>query len=93
MEWHVDRWDPLSNAPTDGYPILHVRGRGKAGEIFEPMHKANGDGDGVMPPFDGWFVPCGNGYTQVFPVEWQPLRALVVRNANQKELHVQWQRR
>lgn len=78
VEWPADRWDPMENAPRAGYPILHVRGRTAKGVIVEPMHYACGDGDGMMPPFDGWFVPYGTpgaGYYQVDPVEWQPLRA------------------
>ena len=58
-------------APTDG-------------RILEPMHYACGDGDGLMPMFDGWFVSAGKdpysgesmGYYGVDPVEWQPLRAV-----------------
>lgn len=77
IEWASDRWDPLINAPVRGYPILHVRGRTLTGQVLEDMHYACGDGDGLMPPFDGWFVPQagGHGFVQVFPVEWQPLRA------------------
>lgn len=89
VDWPADRWDPLINAPQLGYPIMHVRGRTADGKIVEPMHKANGDGDGLMPPFDGWFVPVRNSrgkllmYQQVSPVEWQPLRA--GRSASQEE--------
>lgn len=81
IDWPADRWDPMVNAPRAGYPILEVRGRTKDGSIVEPMHYACGDGDGLMPAFDGWFVPVkdSNGrvsYNQeVRPVEWQPLRA------------------
>ena len=53
--------------------------RSEGGSIFEPMHYAHGDGDGLMPAFDGWFVPyrpdLSGGFYQVRPVEWQPLRA------------------
>ena len=75
--WRDGRFDPMSNAPTTGWPILHVRGRTADGKLLEPMHYACGDGDGLMPPFDGWFLPNENasGYYQVSPVEWQPLRA------------------
>ncbi len=76
IDWRPGRWDPLSNAPIEGYPILHVRGRDEKGNLLEPMHYAYGDGDGLMPPFRGWFVPSGErGFQQVHPVEWQPLRA------------------
>lgn len=77
IDWRPGRWDPLSNAPTEGYPILNVRGRTADGTIVEPMHYAHGDGDGMMPPFRGWFIPCpsGRGFVGVEPVEWQPLRA------------------
>lgn len=76
VEWRHDRWDPMCNAPVEGYPIMHIRGRTAAGQIVEPMHYACGDGDGMMPAFDGWFIPCGKGgFHQVQPVEWQPLRA------------------
>ena len=83
IEWRPDRWDPMCNAPTEGYPILWVRGRTADGRIIERMHRACGDGDGLMPPFDGWFKSDGVdphsgrslGFSQVRPVEWQPLRA------------------
>jgi hypothetical protein len=72
----------MSNGPKDGYPIVHVRGRTKIGNIIEPIHYAYGDGDGLMPAFIGWFIPSGRyadgrpmGHHEVFPVEWQPLRA------------------
>lgn len=76
VDWRHDRWDPMSNAPTSGLPILHVRGRTAKGLIFEPMHYAYGGGD-EQPPFRGWFVPgsSGRGYVEVTPVEWQPLCA------------------
>lgn len=52
------------------------------GIVIEPIHYAYGDGDGLMPAFIGWFTPSGHysdgrpsGFYQVFPVEWQPLRA------------------
>jgi hypothetical protein len=83
VDWRPGRWDPMSTAPRAGNPIMHVRGRTADGRIVEPMHYACGDGDGLMPPFDGWFVPYGgdastrrDGFYQVRPVEWQPLRAL-----------------
>ena len=61
-----------------GYEIMHVRGRSLKGEILEPMHYACSDGDGMQPPFVGWFVPYPNrsdGFYEVSPVEWQPLHA------------------
>ncbi|GKS92758.1 hypothetical protein [Acidovorax sp. SUPP2539] len=78
VEWRSGRWDAMSSAPTRGYPILNVRGRDEAGRLLEPMHYAFGDGDGMMPAFGGWFVPYANrndGFYEVRPVEWQPLRA------------------
>lgn len=56
---------------------MHVRGRRADGTVIDDMHYACGDGDGLMPPFDGWFAPYkqGEGFYQVHPVEWQPLRA------------------
>lgn len=77
VEWRPGRWDPLSNAPVLGSPVLWVRGRTEDGHVIERMHYACGDGDGLIPPFDGWFTDDGyGGFVQVFPVEWQPLRAL-----------------
>ena len=78
VEWRHDRWDPMINAPVAGYPILHIRGRTANGTIFEPVHRAYGDGDGMMSPFDGWFAAYPNknaGFYEVLVVEWQPLRA------------------
>ncbi len=81
IDWRHDRWDPMSNAPVEGYPILHVRGRTEAGHIVEPMHYAYGGGE-EQPPFRGWFVPASfnpdgiaRHFSEVHPVEWQPLRA------------------
>jgi hypothetical protein len=78
VDWRPGRWDPMSNAPCRGYPIMEVRGREADGTIVEPMHYACGDGDGMMLPFDGWFIPNrgGSGFIECRPVEWQPLRAL-----------------
>ena len=76
--WRAGRFDPMSNAPTKGYPILHIRGRDENGKLLEPMHYAYGDGDGLMPPFRGWFIPNSfgsSGFEQCSPVEWQPLSA------------------
>lgn len=66
----------MSNAPTRG-KILEIRGRTKEGAIVAPMHYAYGDGDGMMPPFIGWFIPdgSGRGFYEVTPFEWQPLNA------------------
>jgi hypothetical protein len=77
IDWPADRWDPMVNAPRAGYPILHVRGREKDGRIVEPIHFAESDGDGLQPPFIGWFRPNSesSGFHEVSPVEWQPLRA------------------
>lgn len=75
VDWRPGRWDSMSTAPTRGYPILHVRGRDKLGNVIDDMHYACGDGDGMMPPFDGWFIRIGDGFSQVHPVEWQPLTA------------------
>ncbi len=74
IEWRDGRWDPMSNAPSEGSPIMEVRGRGEKGEIFEDMHYAYGGGED-QPYFRGWFIPSGQGFMQVRPVEWQPKRA------------------
>lgn len=80
IEWRPGRWDSITTAPTRGYPILHVRGRDADVRLLEPMHYACGDGDGLMPAFDGWFAPYNpttreGGFYGVRPVEWQPLSA------------------
>lgn len=74
VEWRDGRWDPMSNAPSEGHPIMEVRGRDEHSKIIENMHYAYGGGDD-QPAFRGWFTPWGNGFLQVRPVEWQPLRA------------------
>lgn len=80
IEWRAGRWDPMSNAPRGGHPIIEFRVRTAEGKIIEPVHYACGDGDGLMPPYDGWFTPYQpnrvGGFYEVSPVEWQPLRAL-----------------
>ncbi len=75
IDWREDRWDCMSSAPTRGYPILEVMGRDINGKVVGPMHYAFGDGDGLMPPFDGWFVKSDSEkyFEQVRPVEWQPV--------------------
>lgn len=73
VDWRPGRWDPMANAPTRG-KIIHVRGRDAAGNILEPVHYACGGGE-EQPAFDGWFKPCGSGFMECRPVEWQPLRA------------------
>lgn len=77
VAWRPGRFDSMSTAPTEGYPIMHIRGRDENGVLLEPMHYACGDGDGLMPSFDGWFVPdgSGRGFREAHPVEWQPLSA------------------
>lgn len=72
IKWREGRWDPMTNAPMEGRPILYIRGRSANGTILEPMHYAYGGGD-EQPAFRGWFVPFGSGFIQVSPVEWQPL--------------------
>lgn len=75
-DWPKDRWDPMSNAPWFGRPIIEVRGRTFDGKILEGMHYACGGGD-EQPAFDGWFIRWGgDGFTQVHPVEWQPLEVI-----------------
>lgn len=78
IDWPADRWDPMSNAPSAGYPILDIRVRDEAGRVYEPVHYACGDGDGLMPSFDGWFcaysLDKNGGFYQIDAVEWQPLR-------------------
>lgn len=74
IDWRAGRWDPMTNAPRGSG--LEVRGRDKDGGILEPMHWASDLSGEEQPAFQGWFVPCpGGGYSQVHPVEWQPLRA------------------
>lgn len=78
VEWRSGRWDSMSSAPTKGSTIMFIRGRGADGQIFEQMHYAVGGGD-EQPPFEGWFVASSDdrSFCQVFPVEWQPSRALM----------------
>lgn len=77
IKWRDGRWDPLTNAPTRGNIIMSVRGRDREGRIYEPVHYAHGDGDGLMPPFIGWFRPAteSRGFIEVSICEWQPLWA------------------
>lgn len=79
VAWPADRWDPMSNAPRAGYPILHIRTRNEGGRVSEPVHYACGDGDGMMPSFDGWFAAHSpdmkGGFYQIDAVEWQPIHA------------------
>ncbi len=66
-------WKPIGTYPMTG-PVLHVEARGRDGTIYPDAHYACGDGDGLMPPFDGWFEPMsgGRGFSQIRkPVEWR----------------------
>lgn len=74
IEWRHGRWDPMNSAPSEGRPILHIRGRDHTGRILEPMHYAYGGGE-EQPYFRGWFIPMGEGFIECQPVEWQPLYA------------------
>lgn len=76
VDWPADRWDPMSNAPSCGYPILHIRGRTADGHVLESMHFAQDLSGDEQPAFSGWFVQTAPHHnSQVTPVEWQPLRA------------------
>lgn len=33
-------------------------------------HFAYGDGDGLIPPFRGWFRKAGDGFLQIQPLKW-----------------------
>jgi hypothetical protein len=74
IEWRAGRWDPMDNAPR---PCTEIRGRDEKGNLLEPMHYAQDLSGEDQPAFIGWFVPMegGQGFRQVHPVEWQPLRA------------------
>jgi hypothetical protein len=77
IDWRAGRFDPMTNAPSKGFPILNIRGRDKDGKLLEPMHFACGGGED-QPAFRGWFVPFTDpksGFYEVTPVEWQPLSA------------------
>lgn len=77
-EWRAGRWDPMSNAPAS---TREIRGRDKDGKILEPMHFACDLSGEDQPAFRGWFVPSRDkdgrvlGFSEVQPVEWQPLTA------------------
>jgi hypothetical protein len=78
IEWPAGRWDSIETAPTlfvHGHRPPDLRGRTKDGTVVEPMHFASDTSGDEQPPFHGWFVPVGNGFGQVHPVEWQPLTA------------------
>lgn len=74
IHWREGRWDDMSTAPRD---TTEIRGKTAEGRLLEPMHYACGGGE-EQPAFDGWFMPyeSSDGYYEVRPVAWQPLRAL-----------------
>lgn len=74
VRWRPGRWDPMANAPCEG-GVLEVRGRDAKGVILESMHFACDLSGEYQLPFKGWFVKRSWGYSQVYPVEWQPLHA------------------
>ena len=76
------------------YPIKHLDGQMPDGRIAL-MHYAYGDGDGLMPPFEGWFenfkvnrwsnqdqkIIQEDVYYGVNPVAWR----LPIQNLTQRE--------
>ena len=65
-------WQPMATAPRDCTWII---ARNKRGNEYR-VHYACGDGDGLMPPFDGFFEQMGSGRNQWFRevtglVEWK----------------------
>lgn len=53
-----------------GYPMPWVEGL-LGDDTVVLMHYAYGDGDGLMPPFEGWFRRNGTYYSEVKPVAWR----------------------
>ena len=67
-----DGWKPMSSAPTEGFPIQHVRGKLRDGSVVEDMHYAYDHSGEYQPPFEGWFKRVGNTHIKVKPVAWMP---------------------
>jgi hypothetical protein len=68
------RWRPIASYPRRG-PVLVVRVRLAGGEVRERAHWASNRSGEEMPPFEGWFVPDGAGFTGIpDPVAWMPYR-------------------
>jgi hypothetical protein len=61
-------WQPMTTAPKDAtWVIVMTNYRGEV-----RAHWASGDGDGLMPPFEGWFVKSGGGYSAIpQPIAWK----------------------
>ncbi len=77
--WLPGIWVPMRYVPEGcirGYPIRHLRGLLADGRVVE-MHYACGDGDGLMPPFEGWFEQVGEGprrwFREVEPRAWMEM--------------------
>lgn len=78
-------WKPISCAPQgEGWHVQWIMGR-LPGGIEVPVHYAFGDGEGLMPPFRGWFRKCGkHDMCGVDPTEWRPLTDEEMANVKAK---------
>ncbi len=72
--WHgVGTWKTGESAPTDGSEfIAYVQRAGTHG--FLVIHYANGDGDGLMPPYKGFFYWRGGDFSEAPEIlKWMPI--------------------
>lgn len=73
-------WRSMKSAPFDASWVEVILA---SGEVHR-SHWACGDGDGLMPPFEGWFVQVGEGVSRYFrgipdPIGWRREDDLVQR--------------
>jgi hypothetical protein len=73
--WHgAGSWRPGDTAPTEGGEfIAYLQRAGTHGFIV--AHYANGDGDGLMPPYKGFFYWRGGDFSELpSPIlKWMPI--------------------
>lgn len=67
----MDDWQPINTAPKNAKRIEVMM---SDGTIHKDCHYACDLSGECQPPFEGWFVPRGNGFAEVeTPSKWRPI--------------------
>lgn len=72
----MEPWKNLDDADKSPGPITDVELLMPDGTVIVG-HYAYGDGDGLMPPFRGWFKKVGSGpggyFKGIDPIKWREI--------------------